>query len=190
VLDRARDLYAAEVTMTDHWLGVFFERLRGLGLEGNTVIALVADHGLLLGEHGWTGKIAAMLHPPLHHVPFILVNPAGRRGVTSDRLAQTHDVGPTLLSLAGVRRPKGMDGLDLIEGPRRDFAYGGYANWHYARTDEIAYVGSNRGRGRRLYDLDRDPREARNLAHRHPRRIDELYRTVTRRAGGRLPVYR
>ena len=190
VLDRARDLYAAEVTMTDHWLGVFLERLRGLGLEGNTVIALVADHGLLLGEHGWTGKIAAMLHPPLHHVPFILAHPAGRRGVTSARLAQTHDIAPTLLSLAGVKRPKGMDGLDLIEGARRDFAYGGYANWHYARTDQIAYVGSNRGRGRRLYDLDRDPREARNLAHRHPKRIDELYRTVTRRAGGRLPVYR
>ena len=190
VLDRARDLYAAEVTMTDHWLGALLERLRWLGLEGNTVIALVADHGLLLGEHGWTGKIAAMLHPPLHHVPFILVDPAGRRGVTSDRLAQTHDVGPTLLSLAGVKRPKGMDGLDLREGPRRDFAYGGYANWHYARTDEIAYVGSNRGRGRRLYDLDRDPREKNNLAHRHQKRIDALYSTVVRRAGGRLPIYR
>ena len=191
VLSRARDLYAAEVTLTDHWLGVFLERLRWLGLEGNTVIALVADHGLLLGEHGWTGKIAAMLHPPLHPVPFLLVNPAsGSRGATNDRLAQTHDVGPTLLSLAGVKRPQGMDGLDLHDGPRRELAYGGYANWHYARTDEIAYVGSNRGRGRRLYDLERDPREARNLAHRHPKRIDQLYRTVVRRAGGRLPIYR
>jgi len=191
VLRRARDLYAAEVTMTDHWLGVFLDRLRGLGLEGNTVIALVADHGLLLGEHGWTGKIASMLHPPLHHVPFILVNPAGgRRGTTSDRLGQTHDVGPTLLALAGLRRPEGMDGLDLDDGPRRELAYGGYANWHYVRTDETAYVGSNSGLGRRLYDLERDPGEAHNLAHRHPKRIDRLYRTVVSRAGGTLPVYR
>ena len=191
VLERMRDLYAAELTMTDHWLGVFLERLRWLGLEGNTVIALVSDHGILLGEHGWTGKIASMLHPPLMHVPFILVNPASRRrGATSERLAQTHDVGPTLLSLAGVEPPHGMDGLDLRGERRRKLAYGGYANWHYARTDEIAYVGSNRGRGRRLYDLDRDPREKNNLAHRHPKRIDALYGTVVGRAGGRLPIYR
>jgi arylsulfatase A-like enzyme len=191
VLERMRDLYAAEVTMTDHWLGVFLERLRWLGLEGNTVIALVSDHGLLLGEHGWTGKIAAMLHPPLMQVPFILVDPAsGRRGATSDRLAQTHDIGPTLLALAGVRAPSGMDGLDLRRRRRRHLAYGGYANWHYARTDEIAFVASNPGRGRRLYDLERDPGERRNLASRHPKKIDQLYRAVVDRAGGGLPVYR
>jgi arylsulfatase A-like enzyme len=191
VLERMRDLYAAEVTMTDHWLGVFLERLRWLGLEGNTVIALVSDHGILLGDHGWTGKIAAMLHPPLTHVPFILVDPAGgRRGETSDRLAQTHDIGPTLLSMAGVRPQRGMDGLDLRATRRRQLAYGGYANWHYARTDEIAFVSSNRGRGRRLFDLGRDPGERHNLAHRHPKKIDKLYRVVVDRAGGHLPVYR
>ncbi len=191
VLERMRDLYAAEVTMTDHWLGVFLDRLRWLGLEGNTVIALVSDHGILFGEHGWTGKIAAMLHPPLIHVPFILVDPAsGRRGVTSNRLAQTHDIGTTLLTLAGVRRPVGMGGRDLVAGSRRRFAYGGYANWHYARTNDIAFVSSNRGRGRRLYDLNRDPGEERNIAHRHPKTIDELHQAVVRRTGGRLPIYR
>jgi arylsulfatase A-like enzyme len=191
VLDRMRDLYAAEVTMTDRWLGVFLERLRWLGLEGNTVIALVSDHGILLGEHGWTGKIASMLHPPLMHVPFILVDPAsGRRGATSERLTQTHDIGPTLLSLAGVRPPRDMDGRDLWAGRRRKLAYGGYANWHYVRTDDLAFVSENRGRGRRLYDLDRDPGEEHNIARRHPRKIDELYRAIVKRAGGRPPIYR
>jgi arylsulfatase A-like enzyme len=192
VLERMRALYAAEVTMTDHWLGVFLERLRSLGVEGNTVIALVSDHGLLLGEHGWTGKIASILHPPLIHVPFILVNPSSRRrGVTSERFAQTHDVAPTLLSLAGVRAPSGMDGDDLRAGRGRKMAYGGYANWHYARTDEVAFVSENRGRGRRLYDLDRDPGERHNVAHRHPQKIGELYGAVVRRAGGRPPpIYR
>jgi arylsulfatase A-like enzyme len=191
VLERMRDLYAAEITMTDHWLGVFLERLRWLGLESNTVIALVSDHGILLGDHGWTGKVAAMLHPPLTHVPFILVDPGGgRQGETSDRLAQTHDIGPTLLAIAGVRPPAGMDGLDLRGRRRRHLAYGGYANWHYARTAELAFISSNRGLGRGLYDLDRDPGERHNLARRHPKKIDELYRVVVDRAGGRLPVYR
>jgi hypothetical protein len=83
-----------------------------------------------------------------------------------------------------------MDGLDLRGARRRKLAYGGYANWHYARTDDVAFISSNRGHGRRLYDLDRDPGEEHNLARRHPKKIDELYRVVVRRAGGRLPVYR
>ena len=197
VLRRMRDLYAAEVTMTDRWLGVMLARLRELGLEHNTVIALVADHGFLFGEYGWTGKISSVLQPPLTHVPFILVDPARRRaGETSTYLGQTHDVGPTLLAMAGVRRPREMDGVDLSpllggnRPPERSLAYGGYANWHYARTDRWAFVSENRGRGRRLYDLSRDPAEQRNVARRHPRLIDELYRRVVRRADGRPPVYR
>ena len=51
-------LYAAEVTMTDRWLGVFLDRLHDLRLERDTAIVLVADHGVLLGEHGYTGKKA------------------------------------------------------------------------------------------------------------------------------------
>src|SRR5919108_506553 len=162
VLRRMRDLYAAEVTMTDRWLGVMLARLRELGLEQNTVVALVADHGFLFGEYGWTGKISSVLQPPLTHVPFVLVDPARRRaGETSTYLGQTHDVGPTLLAMAGVRRPRGMDGVDLSpllggnRPPERSLAYGGYANWHYARTDRWAFVSENRGRGRRLYDLSR-----------------------------------
>ena len=197
VLTRMRDLYAAEVTMTDRWLGVLLARLRELGLDRNTVIALVADHGYLLGEYGWTGKIASMLHPPLVQVPFILVDAARRRaGQTSAYLAQTHDLAPTLLAMAGVGRSRGMDGVDLspllagARPPERSFTYGGYANWHYARTDRWTFVSENRGRGRRLYDLEKDPGEERNLARRHPRLIDDFYRRVVRRAGGAPPIYR
>src|SRR5215211_6915248 len=73
VLGRMRDLYAAEVTMTDRWLGVMIDQLHGMGLERETVVVLVSDHGYLLGEHGWTGKIASVLHPPLMHVPLVIV---------------------------------------------------------------------------------------------------------------------
>jgi arylsulfatase A-like enzyme len=196
VLERMRALYAAEVTMTDRWLGVLLTRLRELALEEDTVFVLVGDHGHLLGEHGWTGKIASILHPPLIHVPLIIVDPRAGPRKTS-YLAQTHDIGPTLLSLAGVRRQEGMDGVDLsplLRGRRprewRKFAYGGYANWHYARTHEWAYVANNFGEGRRLYDLERDEQEENNIARRHRRRIDALDAAIRRRAGRRIPVYR
>ena len=79
VLRRMRELYAAEVTMTDDWMGRFVDRLHDLRLERDTVIALVGDHGILLGEHGWTGKISTALYPALTRVPLILVHPHRRR---------------------------------------------------------------------------------------------------------------
>jgi arylsulfatase A-like enzyme len=197
VLRRMRDLYAAEVTMTDRWLSVLVEALHAAALERETIVVLVADHGYLLGDYGWTGKVASMLHPPLTQVPLILVDPARRgAGAASGWLAQTHDIGPTLLDMTGVRRPESMDGFSLeplLVGrePRahRTMAYGGYANWHFARTKRWAYVAANTGKGRRLYDVDKDPGERRNLARRHPNVIDELGERVREQAGGRLPSY-
>jgi hypothetical protein len=44
---------AAALTMADKWLGEFLGRFRepGLGLDGRPFLS---DHGLLLGERGWT----------------------------------------------------------------------------------------------------------------------------------------
>jgi arylsulfatase A-like enzyme len=196
VLARMRALYAAEVTMTDRWLGIFLDHLVQLGLERDTVIVLVGDHGILLGDHGWTGKIPIALHPELAQVPLVVVDPERRlAGRASSYFASTHDIAPTLLSIAGVRAP-GMDGVDLsrlFRGgrlPERPFAYGGYSNAHYLRSDDWAFIGSN-GRGaRKLFDLKRDPGEHRNVAHRHRGLARHLHRRVVEEAGGRLPYYR
>ena len=196
VLRRMRELYAAEVTMTDDWMGHFLDRLHHLRLERDTVIALVGDHGILLGEHGWTGKISSALYPALTRVPLILVHPDRRRaGQESDWFASTHDVAPTLLSMAGVRRPHRMTGADLsrpFRGHRlkeRDYAYGGYSNSFFIRSHRWAMWGDNRPGRFRLFDLQHDPGQFHNVAHRHPGTVDQLYGHVVARAGGRLPFY-
>jgi arylsulfatase A-like enzyme len=197
ILRRMRDLYAAEVTMTDHWLTMLFDRLRALELERETIVVLVADHGHLLGEYGWTGKISAILHPPLIQVPFVLVDPRGRAaGTATDWFAQTHDIGPTLLDMTDVKRPETMDGTSLVpllsgKPPRepRTMAYGGYSNWHFLRNERWAYVGANTGRKRRVYDLKKDPDERKDVARDHPRLVDELEERVLEQSGGPLPSY-
>jgi len=196
VLNRMRALYAAEVTMTDRWLGVFLDRLNTLGLDRDTAIVLVGDHGFMLGEYGWTGKIASILHPVLMRVPLVIVDPARRRPrASSDHLAQTHDIAPTLLSLLGVQAPRSMTGIDLspvFKGRRpreREFAYGGYANHLYAQTARWKLIADNRGRNRRLYDLARDPAETNDVSDRHPRRAAAMYDAVVRRAGSPPPYY-
>lgn len=196
VVQRLRDLYAAEITMTDRWLGVLLAKLNALGVADNTVIVLVSDHGILLGDHGWTGKISVALHPALVRVPLIVMDPRrGRSARSSDWYASTHDIAPTILSMAGVAAPAQMEGVDLsrpLRGrklPERPYAFGGYSNEFFIRTERWAMWADNRPSHFQLFDLRKDPGESNNVAREHPRLIRELYATVRERAGGRLPYY-
>jgi arylsulfatase A-like enzyme len=196
VLGRMRALYAAAVSMTDRWLGTLIERLYDHGLERETVIVVVGDHGFQLGERGWTGKISVALHPELIQVPLIVVDPERRRaGETCSYYASTHDLARTLLGLAGVRPPRGVHGVDLggffggREPPERPFAYGGYSNQHFLRSERWAYMSDNRMQAPKLFDLERDPGETENVAALFPDVVGELSETVRGRAGGELPSY-
>ena len=196
VLERMRALYTAEVSLTDHWLGLLIDRLHQRGLERDTIVALVSDHGFQFGERGWTGKISVALHPELIQVPMILIDPRRRRaGETSAYLASTHDLGPTILSMTGVDPPPPMSGADLSlllrwrSPQRRDFAYGGYSNSHYLRTERWAYMSDNRMESPKLFDLRHDPGELTNVAERHSDVVGELSEQVLQRAGGELPYY-
>jgi arylsulfatase A-like enzyme len=196
VTHRMRDLYAAEVTLTDYWLGNLLERLHDLNLERETVIALVSDHGIMLGEHGWTGKVQTALYPALTRVPLILVHPGRRRaGQASDFFASTHDLGPTLLRMAGVRRPDRMNGVDLSRPfrgrklPERDYAWGGYSDSFFIRSRRWMLWGYNRPGNFRLFDLKRDPGMEHNVAGRYPGTVNDLLGKIVDRAGGRLPWY-
>jgi arylsulfatase A-like enzyme len=196
VIARMRDLYAAEVTMTDHWLGTLIDRLHALDLERETVIAVIGDHGILLGEHGWTGKVQTALYPSLTRVPLIVVHPNRRRaGSASDWFASTHDVAPTILSMAGVRRPGRMTGVDLsrpMRGrrlPERAYAWGGYSDSFFIRSRRWMLWGYNKPGNFKLFDLRRDPGQFDNVARRYPSVVRTLYGKVLAGAGGRLPWY-
>ena len=196
-LRQLKAIYAAEVTLTDAWLGHFMEGFYESGLHRNTVIVMLSDHGYLLGERGYTGKVPSQLHPELAQVPFVIIHPDGRAaGMTSPYFASTHDVGPTLLSMVGLRAPGWMEGTDLSPAlaggepaERRDFHYGRMYNRFFIRTDDWVLIGDNRGQERTLNDLRADPREMRNVVHRRPQVNRELYRTVLDAAGGPLPYY-
>jgi arylsulfatase A-like enzyme len=160
------------------------------------VIALVGDHGISLGEHGWTGKVQTALYPSLTRVPLILVHPAHRRsGHASDYFASTHDLAPTLLRMAGVRRPERMDGVDLSRAfrgkrlPARDYTWGGYSDSFFIRSHRWMLWGYNRPGNFKLFDLRRDPGMTRNVAGANPAVVRDLLGRVVHRAGGRLPWY-
>jgi arylsulfatase A-like enzyme len=194
VLERMRALYAAEVTMTDRWLGLMLERVQSLARP--TLIVLTSDHGIFFGERGWTGKISVALHPELTQVPLVIVDPAGRRaGHESLYLASTHDIGPTVLALAGARVPRSMEGVSLgplfddRSPPARAVAYGGYSDQHYVRTGRWCYMADNRMENPKLFDVERDPLEHRDVAAEHPDVIAELQENLRGWIGGMPPYY-
>lgn len=191
-----RAVYSASLTIADKWLGELLARFRDLGLHENTALILVSDHGLLLGDRGWTGKIAQELHPELIQVPCVVVHPEGKAaGSTSSWFASTHDIAPTLLSMAGVTPPAGMEGQDLSplfdgeELPERPYAYGGYFNHFFVRDDQWSYVADNRGEGRELYDLKLDPAELNDVARANPDVHEELHARLVEAIDGLPPYY-
>jgi arylsulfatase A-like enzyme len=196
VLERLRAVYAAEVTMTDRWLGELLNRLHELRLERETIVILISDHGVQLGERGWVGKISTALHPELVRVPLILTDARGRAaGQSSDYRASTHDIARTVLSMTGVAAPPGMGGVDLsvlLGGgapPPRAHAWGGYSDCHFLRSAHWAYMSDNELTRPRLFDLSADPGETRDVAAERPDVVAELRELVTARAGGELPHY-
>ena len=195
MLRRMRQLYAAEVTLVDVWLGRFLDRLENLGLADNTLVVLVSDHGVLLGERGWVGKRYSEMHQELTHIPMVMRHPAGRaKGRTSNYFASTHDIGPTVLSMLGVDEPRGMNGADLSplfrgRPPRRKRTHrtASYNTYVSAGDERWLLIAGSRREELRLYDRRRDRGEFHNVAHRHPQQVRRLWSMILRDAGGRLP---
>ena len=131
-LERMRALYAGEVTMVDRWLGRFLDKMESTGRMDDTFLVVLSDHGVALGEHGYTGKPYKALWPELTDIPFFIRSPDGKgAGETSDYFASTHDVAPTILGALGLLPPRQMDGqyLTLLMGeseplPRAHFTLG------------------------------------------------------------------
>ena len=131
-LERMKALYSGEVTMVDRWLGHFLDKMESTGRMDDTLLIVLADHGVAQGEHGYTGKPYRALWPELTDIPFFIRHPEGKgAGQTSDYFASTHDVAPTILDATGLAPPQNLDGQPLtllLEGsepqPRSHFTLG------------------------------------------------------------------
>jgi arylsulfatase A-like enzyme len=116
--------YAAKVSWVDRWFGEVLNTLDETGLIENTALLLTADHGTNVGERGRFGKG----HPVREQearTPFILYVPEGGGG-RSDIIVQPQDIFATILSLADVPVPEGIESHDVLsiardgkQSPRR-----------------------------------------------------------------------
>jgi arylsulfatase A-like enzyme len=195
-LELVRELYAAELTFADHWVGALLARLDALGLADNTVVYYLSDHGVSLGEHGVIGKSTPRPFREIYHVPYMIRHPHGKlAGTTNGWYASTHDVARTILGFMGVRAPGRMDGEDLSvlfdggEAPARPHFTACYQDTWIAGDADWLLIGPDAGRTLHLYDLRADPGQTVDVAAQHPDVVAQLVHVLNREAGGTLPTF-
>ncbi len=168
-----------------------------LSLFENTLLVFLSDHGIALGEHGFTGKPSSALWPEITDVPFMIRHPGGKMaGKTSDYFASTHDVAPTILGFLGIETPGQMEGQDLSilfggrEPESRDHFTLGYNDHAWARDERYVMFAKNDGSEARLYDLQEDPNMDRSIAGSDQDLLNSMWNEyILKDAGGPLPRY-
>ncbi|MCZ7649927.1 MAG: sulfatase [Thermoanaerobaculia bacterium] len=193
--DAARlvDLYDAGIRQADAEFARLLEGVERSGRAAETTVVLLSDHGEEFLDHG--GVLHGRTHfQELLRVPLVIHGPgvpAGRRVGAPVSLV---DVAPTLLALAGVAPPAGLDGIDLsptwkrwggAPTPRLLFAEADHNN---AEPDILRTVRDGRhklildrlDRTSRLFDLEEDPGERTDMAGRDPRTAARLRAEIAR----------
>ncbi len=107
--------YAALVAMCDEYFGKLLDRFDAENLWEDTALVLSTDHGFLLSEHDWWGKMRMPCYEEISHIPLMIHDPrtpqaAGKR---TRALTQTADLMPTLLGLHDAEVPPEVRGQDL-----------------------------------------------------------------------------
>jgi arylsulfatase A-like enzyme len=107
-------LYDGEIAWTDRHLGLMLERLDELGLAGDTVVLVTADHGEEFFEHGLFGHRKTLFEESIA-VPLVVRAPGiGRRGLRVAEPVGIVDLAPTILELAGVPPLADVLGRSLV----------------------------------------------------------------------------
>ncbi|MBW2731847.1 MAG: sulfatase-like hydrolase/transferase, partial [Deltaproteobacteria bacterium] len=174
-----RQKYDYEVKFSDEWVGKLLEGLKAAGLAKETAVMLFADHGEAFGEHRFYFHGQALYEEVLR-VPLILSVP-GMAPAQRKQPVGLIDIGPTMLDLVGVKPPAQMQGRSLLPLARGQepqgkrplgavlMAYPAWPKGQRALIDErykvIRRVHENRWE---VYDLEKDPREKRNLMQHEP----------------------
>ncbi len=202
---RLADLYDGEVRYTDDRVGEFVRWLGEKKLLESTLLVVTADHGETLGERailaakpgaepdvardGAAGTSSSAPPPiqythdeslfdPVMKIPLILRGPGiAPRGARVREQVRQIDIMPTILALAGLETPAGVEGASLLSaegaplaGPPRVAFADAYPEptrpTRYMRAIRLPHaklIHDIHAGTWRMYDLAADPGEERDL---------------------------
>src|SRR5882757_2322944 len=196
--------YDGEIAYADSAVGKLLNQLRARGLYDGSLIAVMADHGEALGEHG-EATHGIFLYDETIHVPLLFKLPGERSaGKRIESRVGLVDVLPTILQGVGVPVPEEVQGKSLLamlkplaskpgankdplipvdrpayaesDYPHRTF---GWSATRSLRTGKYLFIEAPH---KELYDQTVDPKAAHNLS--------SASTAVTETLSGQLEAFR
>ena len=157
-------------------------------------IAVSADHGEEMFEHGGVQHGALGLYEEVTTVPLLVKLPSSQiktsRGTKIDDLVEHIDLYPTIVASLGIPASTSVEGENLFT-VKRDWALSEWKvdEWHWhrwgLRTAQYrlmfgVHSDGSPGEITLLFDLISDPLEQKNIAAERPEVVDELQKLAKR----------
>ena len=189
---------AALIEHLDAGVGRVVEALKAAGQYENTMIVFTSDNGGQLSAGATSGPLRGgkeELYEGGIRVPFGVVWPGRiQPGTRSDRVALTMDVLPTFFEAAGVPLDQAVDGESILPAllgrqapaPERTLFWmrregGGFyhgRDYYAVRRGSWKLMQNHPYMPYRLYNLDEDPHEDRDVSKEQAVVIEELSRAL------------
>jgi N-acetylglucosamine-6-sulfatase len=201
--------YCETLLAVDESVGRVLQQLKSMGAHDDTLVIYMGDNGFMFGEHGLIDKRVA--YEESIRVPMVMQCPglfSGGRVV--EQVVANIDIAPTILEVAGLAKPRDMDGLSFLPLAQskttawRDyFLYVYYWEKNYPQTPTMFALRGDRYKyityyglwdTDELYDLQADRGEQRNLIRQPEHRAiaremeTKLYELMAAEAGMAIPL--
>jgi N-acetylglucosamine-6-sulfatase len=187
--------YCETILALDEGIGRVLNNLEKQNLSTSTIVFYTTDNGFTLGEHGLIDK--RQMYEESIRIPLLMYAPGFvKPGQKFSEMILNIDFAPTILELAGMKKPEQMDGnsfLPLLKGKKTDwrksFVYEYYWERPFPHTPTVFGIRTDRYKYMtyygiwdtdELYDIKNDPQEMFNLINllEYKEMVDDLTKQI------------
>jgi arylsulfatase A-like enzyme len=179
--------YSAMLLAQDEMIGALLDKVRTLGLERDTFVVFVSDNGSAPSRPGNNGPFSGGKYTTFEggiRMPFMMKWPGHiPAGLMYHQPVSTLDILPTTAAACGVSTSaaQALDGVDLLpyltnqaHGSPHEVLYWKLAGYCAVRKGRWKLYLEPKNGVARLFDLDTDPAEKKDLAAEQPAIFEEL----------------
>lgn len=174
-------MYQLSLRYTDLCIKRLFDYLRASGLDDNTTVLIVADHGTSYSFNPIRNSVTNNFYDENYHIP-LLVWSKGMNQMRVNGFYNSADVFPTLFDIVGISSPVQTEGMSVLKQPQgRQYVIHEYTGpgcpdmlskeiWIAVRSTRylIGYKvklahGMKIHSPDEVYDLEKDPKQLKNV---------------------------
>lgn len=187
--DNIKNYYAC-ITGVDEQFGKILDALKNNGLEENTLVVFMSDHGDCLGIHDEVTK--NNWYEESMRIPLLIRFPSKLKSHTDNIMLSVPDLYPTLLGLIGLKKaiPNEVEGTDYSKYLTTGKGMKPTSQWYMrvdnlepefglrgVRNERYTFVADQKKNGKTeyyLFDREKDPYQMENIYLKEEKTVHEL----------------